>query len=247
MRSLPAGTAPIALLLAATTGVPAQAGPGAPAISAVTCGEIADAAPDYQAALVYYAAGYREGRNFGLAEADRVAATEADESAPASANRSETPIPAAPSSSERGVSATAAASSSAAEHTYAGSPQIVGGLTLQAQEIIAACGAAPDVLLTDIISNHGGATGFQGSPSAGGVPATAGTGPPASSSASPSGGGAPAGSSALSNSGADAVSSDLNAASGQLQQNLQSAPPVGATATPSPGATPAPGTGATTP
>jgi hypothetical protein len=247
MRLLPTGVCGAALLLAATPGALAQAGGGAPAIATVTCGDISDVPPDYQAALVYYAAGYREGVNFGLAAADRAASTASSEPAG--------PVAAAPSSSEApgsspGSSAGLSSSASAAKTSEAGAPKIVGGLTLQAQEIIDACGAAPDVLLTDIISNHGGATGFQGSPSAGGI--VAGGGGTATSSSPPTGASTQPGSSALSNSGTDAVSNDLNAAGGQFEQNLQSAPPIGGTATaPAPGTTaPAPGgtgAGTTTP
>ena len=221
MRVITASASAAVILLAGMT--PALPQESLLPIAQVTCGDIAKADPAYQAALVYYAAGYRDGVNYA-----RAASSEA---ALAGASSTSIPIetPSAPPS-ESSSSASAAQADSGAKSG------IVGGLTLQAQEVISACADSPDVLLTEIISNHGGARGVQAAPSAAGIPAasnpTAGanTDPSAAAAASaanpPLGGG---------QSGTSAIQNDLGAASMQLQQNLST--PPGA-ATPSPGTAP---------
>jgi hypothetical protein len=207
-------------------------------IATVTCGDIAGVPAAYQAALIFYAAGYRDGLDYARAVATTAAA------APST-------LPANPTISSEAAVASAPEASSADKanspaETTAGGTKIVGGLVLQVQDVVAACASAPRAFLSDIIANHGGARGPQGSPSAA-VPAvsTPGGGAPADS-----GGVAPASAApgvsqpapaTTTNSGTSAVSADLGAATQQLQQNL--APSVAPGATPPPGTTP----GATTP
>jgi hypothetical protein len=201
-------------------------------MATVTCGDLAKADPAYQAALVYYAAGYRDGVNYARA---------ATSDAALDASSSSIPVvtPSAPPSD----ASSATSSSASAEGTGTNSATI-GGLTLQAQEVITACAASPDVLLTEIISNHGGARGVQASPSAVGVPAA--SSPMAGASQDTSA--ASAASAANRPGGASAVQNDLGAASTQLQQNIGTPPGGAAPATPTiPGATGATATpGATT-
>jgi len=235
MRTLISGTSAAALLL--LSAAPALSQETLLPIANVTCGDLAKADPAYQAALVYYAAGYRDGVNYA-----RAAGSEA-----ALAGASSIPIetPSAPPS-EASSSASAPAGTASDSN-----PAIIGGLTLQAQEVITACAASPDVLLTEIVSNHGGARGVQAAPSAAGIPAA--SNPTAGANTDPS---AAAAASAANppidgaQGGTSAVQNDLGAASTQLQQNL-STPPGAATPAPGvaptiPGATGAPAPGAAT-
>jgi hypothetical protein len=105
-------------------------------ITKVTCGDIAALPPANQAALVYYAAGYTDGRNSKAAEA--------------------APVPnAAP------VATTPAGTA-------------VGGLTLDAQTVLAGCGASANALLVNIIVGGGGSAPTAGAGTAA-VPGVAGT------------------------------------------------------------------------
>lgn len=249
MRLVPVAISAIALGLFAAAGALSQSDSGAPAVAALTCGEIAEAPPAYQAALVYYAAGYRQGltyeRTVASAGPDPSSSLPVEAIGSAPAGSSELAGDGVSGSSSSAEAAPASASSQASSNAAA--PNVIAGLTLQAQDIITACSAAPDVLVTDIIANHGGATGFAGSPSAGGGQTTAGgTAVTTTQSSAPPAGALAGGSSAMTNSGTDAVSNDLNAASGQLQQNIQTSPPIGGgTTSPAPGTTTTPAPGAT--
>ena len=206
----------------------AQGGEDALPIASLTCADIAKVPATYQAALIYYAAGYRDGLDY--ARASLTVPTQASklpvEIAPPAASASSSEVPPA-----------ASASGSAA-----GKGDVVAGLTLQSADIVTACAAAPHAFLTDIISDHGGARGLIGAttpaPQTFTTPApasgAAGTTPPANGTASQ-----PA---AIDNSGAAAVSSDLGAAGQQLQRSTGGM----VTPQPIPGASPptATGTGA---
>ena len=218
-------------------------------IATVTCRDIAKVQPAYQAAVIYYAAGYRDGLDYGLsvqgvqtAQAQASAAI-ASPSAPAA---SSAPPPGATVDTNNGGS---------------NATGVVAGLTLQPQDIITACKAAPDVLLTDIIVNHGGATGMHGTPGgivsgpvSGAVVSNGSGDVPANSSggaASTTNGSRTAGTNSTTNSGAGAVNDDLNNAGAQNQQNI--AAPPGTATNPAAGKTPGAattgttGTGATSP
>jgi len=218
-------------------------------IATVTCRDIAKVQPAYQAAVIYYAAGYRDGLDYGLsvqgvqtAQAQASAAI-ASPSAPAA---SSAPPPGATVDTNNGGS---------------NATGVVAGLTLQPQDIITACKAAPDVLLTDIIVNHGGATGMHGTPGgivsgpvSGAVVSNGSGDVPANSSggaASTTNGSGTAGTNSTTNSGAGAVNDDLNNAGAQNQQNI--AAPPGTATNPAAGKTPGAattgttGTGATSP
>jgi hypothetical protein len=218
-------------------------------IATVTCRDIAKVQPAYQAAVIYYAAGYRDGLDYGLsvqgvqtAQAQASAAI-ASPSAPAA---SSAPPPGATVDTNNGGS---------------NATGVVAGLTLQPQDIITACKAAPDVLLTDIIANHGGATGMHGTPGgivsgpvSGAVVSNGSGDVPANSSggaASTTNGSGTAGTNSTTNSGAGAVNDDLNNAGAQNQQNI--AAPPGTATNPAAGKTPGAattgttGTGATSP
>lgn len=218
-------------------------------IATVTCRDIAKVQPAYQAAVIYYAAGYRDGLDYGLsvqgvqtAQAQASAAI-ASPSAPAA---SSAPPPGATVDTNNGGS---------------NATGVVAGLTLQPQDIITACKAAPDVLLTDIIVNHGGATGMHGTPGgivsgpvSGAVVSNGSGDVPANSSggaASTTNGSGTAGPNSTTNSGASAVNDDLNNAGAQNQQNI--AAPPGTATNPAAGKTPGAattgttGTGATSP
>jgi hypothetical protein len=221
MRTFVSGVSAAAMLL--LSAAPALPQETLLPIATVTCGDLAKADPAYQAALVYYAAGYRDGVNYA-----RAATSEA---ALADASSSSIPVvtPSAPPSD-----ASSATSSSASAEGGGTNSATIGGLTLQAQEVITACAASPDVLLTEIISNHGGARGVQASPSAVGVPAA--SSPMAGASQDTSA--ASAASAANPPGGASAVQNDLGAASTRLQQNIGTPPGGAAPATPIiPGAT----------
>ena len=218
-------------------------------IATVTCRDIAKVQPAYQAAVIYYAAGYRDGLDYGLsvqgvqtAQAQASAAI-ASPSAPAA---SSAPPPGATVDTNNGGS---------------NATGVVAGLTLQPQDIITACKAAPDVLLTDIIVNHGGATGMHGTPGgivsgpvSGAVVSNGSGDVPANSSggaASTTNGSGTAGPNSTTNSGASAVNNDLTNAGAQNQQNI--AAPPGTATNPAAGRTPGAattgttGTGATSP
>ena len=204
----------------------AQGGEDALPIASLTCADIAKVPADYQAALIYYAAGYRDGLDY--ARASLTVPTQARklplEIAPPAASASSSEVPPA-----------ASASGSAA-----GKGDVVAGLTLQSADIVTACAAAPHAFLTDIISDHGGARGLIGAttpaPQTFTTPApasgAAGTTPPANGTASQ-----PA---ATDNSGAAAVSSVLGAAGQQLQRSTGGM----VTPQPIPGASPPAATGA---
>ena len=203
----------------------AQGGEDALPIASLTCADIAKVPATYQAALIYYAAGYRDGLDY--ARASLTVPTQASklpvEIAPPAASASSSEVPPA-----------ASASGSAA-----GKGDVVAGLTLQSADIVTACAAAPHAFLTDIISDHGGARGLIGAttpaPQTFTTPApasgAAGTTPPANGTASQ-----PA---AIDNSGAAAVSSDLGAAGQQLQRSTGGM----VTPQPIPGASPPAATG----
>jgi len=243
---------PAALVAAAT---PAMAQSGLPQplpIATVTCSEIADVSPAYQAALIYYAAGYRQGVDYGLAVGGTVAASSAQPSGAAVAS--------APSSS---AGSTSSASSNPAAPAP-GSGDVVAGLTLQAQDIVTACRASPAALLTDIIVNHGGATGSGGTPGGivsgptSGAVVSNGSGdlPVNASGSTVTTGGAgtttgsgtgTAGTNSTTNSGIGAVTNDLNNAGAQNQKNIATPPgtvPGATTTNPAAGGTTT-GTGAT--
>ncbi len=122
-------------------------------IASVTCADLAKAAPAYQAALVFYAAGYRDGVDYANA---------ADSAPTPSVMPSSDITPAAPSSDD-GV-AEAAASVSQEMAADKGTGPAIGGLVLQAGDVIKSCDEAPNALLTDIVTNLGGARGPQGGP-----------------------------------------------------------------------------------
>jgi hypothetical protein len=222
----------------------AQGGEDALPIASLTCADIAKVPADYQAALIYYAAGYRDGLDY--ARASLTVPTQASKlpleiTAPAASSASSSEVPPA-------SSANAAAASSAEGDGNSGG-EVVAGLTLQSADIVTACAAAPHAFLTDIISDHGGARGLIGATTP--APQTFTTPAPANGAAGatlPANGTAsqPA---ATDNSGAAAVSSDLGAAGQQLQQNTggmvtpQSIPGASPPAATGPGA----GAGATSP
>ena len=116
----------------------AQGGEDALPIASLTCADIAKVPATYQAALIYYAAGYRDGLDY--ARASLTVPTQASklpvEIAPPAASASSSEVPPA-----------ASASGSAA-----GKGDVVAGLTLQSADIVTACAAAPHAFLTDIIS-----------------------------------------------------------------------------------------------
>jgi len=157
-----------ALLLAAGPAMPQSAQNGQPLpIATVTCADIANVPKAYQAALIYYAAGYRDGVDY--ARSTETTAVNAASQLPVEISPSSPSSEASASSAESSAqsSASSAASSSSAASGGSGTP-IVGGLVLQVQDVIAACTGAPQAFLTDIIADHGGARGYQGSPSASG-------------------------------------------------------------------------------
>ena len=217
-------------------------------IATVTCRDIAKVQPAYQAAVIYYAAGYRDGLDYGLSVQGVQTA------------RSSSALP----STDLGSAAPSAPAPGATVDTNNGGSNatgVVAGLTLQPQDIITACKAAPDVLLTDIIVNHGGATGMHGTPGgivsgpvSGAVVSNGSGDVPANSSggaASTTNGSGTAGPNSTTNSGASAVNNDLTNAGAQNQQNI--AAPPGTATNPAAGKTPGAattgttGTGATSP
>lgn len=211
-----------ALIVLAGAPALAQSGDDALPIASLTCADIAKVPATYQAALIYYAAGYRDGLDY--ARASLTVPTQASklpvEIAPPAASASSSEVP--PAASASGSAA------SSAEASGSGKGDVVAGLTLQSADIVTACAAAPHAFLTDIISDHGGARGLIGATTP--APQTFTTPAPASGAASTP---APAGGTssqpaATDNSGAAAVSSDLGAAGQQLQQS------TGGTVTPQP-------------
>lgn len=226
--ALAAGSA-VALLLIVVSAA-AQMSAQLP-IASVTCADLSSASAPYQAALVYYAAGYRDGVDYAMTLANT-----AGVQPPASALASAQTSAIAPLSS--GPSAVATASSASAPAPQ-GSAAVVGGLTLQAADVIKACAQSPNALLTDIIANRGGGRGLVGA-----TPAP--TGLTATSAAQP----APTGTTGMSiapetvpsNGGTTAVSNDLQGASQQLQQNVASSAIAPVSIAPTPAqTTPAPG------
>ncbi|HVY51039.1 MAG TPA: hypothetical protein VHA07_05700 [Devosia sp.] len=137
-----------ALVLTAALGaLPAMAqtaSGGAGSIATVTCGDIASLPVAYQAALIYYAAGYGD----GLAAAANGGLATGAASAPADAGAAANDASSA-SGSEASSSAGGGASGGA----------MIGGLGLQAQAIITACQADASALLTDVIAKNGGSAG----------------------------------------------------------------------------------------
>jgi hypothetical protein len=216
-----------------------------PAIAALRCSDIANADPAYQAALVYYAAGYRDGLDYAMALNTSVS-TQTSSALSAMASTPSSAVPAAPSfpgavAAEGNVaSEPPSAASSSAPASRTAFPAVLGGLVLQAQPVIDACKQSPNALLTDIIANRGGGTGFKGNHGGapGAAPAGTSTTLPATGGTTGAGSTAPAG--AASVGGPPAVSSDLQGASQQLQHSLSSG-------TPPPASAAAPATGASSP
>jgi hypothetical protein len=198
------------MLLAATATLLAAPSSGTDPIATVKCSDVATQPVPNQAALVYYAAGYRRGRG---------------ESVPAGASASTLVQP-------------------------------VGGLSLDAQAVLAACGTSPNALLVNVVATGGIAGGGAGTAAAATtIPAITSSQEPGTSSmpepdaVSNTGAGllAPTtpptpGAASTPPGGADAAASDLNAASQQLNTNLQtSILPVPVTPVqPAPVATPSP-------
>jgi hypothetical protein len=240
MRSAAIATSAALLLFSVGPAMPQSV--EAPAIAQLRCSDIVNADPAYQAALVYYAAGYRDGSDYAMALSN-TAGTQASSalSAMASDNVASVPAPSSASSSSASTPAGAARASASASAT-----PILGGLTLQAQVVINGCKQSPNALLTDIIANRGGGTGFKGTP--GGAPTATGGGAGGTTLPNPSGTTAASGATpgAASASGAaGVVSSVIEGASQQIQQGLSStAPPSPA---PSAAGTPAPAAGASSP
>jgi hypothetical protein len=147
MRNFLLGTTSALLVLAGNGVALSQSSQPASPITSVTCSQIATLPASTQAALIYYAAGYRDGQNGGqtYGSGDQVTGNS--------------------SSSSEGDSG-----SSAAANPPLVAP--VGGLTLDAQVIVIACGASADAKLVDVIGNNGGSgsTATQN----GGVSGTAG-------------------------------------------------------------------------
>src|SRR5690349_14237142 len=155
MKALPIA-ASAALLLTTGPAMPQSVAP--PAIANLRCSDIAKADPAYQAALVYYAAGYRDGVDYTMA----LNSTAANQASSAISAMATTPIASTPASSSDLASmaeTSNAGSSTASSAQSSNSTSTLGGLTLQAQDVIAACKSAPDALVTDIIANRGGGTG----------------------------------------------------------------------------------------
>lgn len=153
MHKLLIGTSS-AILLAASAASPAMAqatnttGPGS--IANVTCGDIASLPVAYQAALIYYAAGYQDGltaSTSGTGGASTSSSGDAAASASASAE-----LGSSAASGEMG-------SSAASSESTGGSGAMIGGLGLQAQDIVSACASSPTSLLTEVISSNGGSAG----------------------------------------------------------------------------------------
>ena len=239
-------------------------------IATVTCRDIAKVQLAYQAAVIYYAAGYRDGLDYGLS-VQGVQTARSSSALPSTDLGSA--APSAPSTQAQASAAIASPSAPAASSAPppgatvdtnnggSNATGVVAGLTLQPQDIITACKAAPDVLLTDIIVNHGGATGMHGTPGgivsgpvSGAVVSNGSGDVPANSSggaASTTNGSGTAGTNSTTNSGAGAVNDDLNNAGAQNQQNI--AAPPGTATNPAAGKTPGAattgttGTGATSP
>ena len=186
-------------------------------IASVTCDQIAKVPAAYQAALIYYAAGYRDGLDYARAEL----------TVPPPASSS-IPTEITPSAASTESSSASEQSSPSGEPTANADGQVIAGLTLQTEDIVTACAAAPHAFLTDIIADHGGARGVQGvtTPApqtiiASSAPATGGGGgiaPPVGASSAPAPG-------ATDTSGTAGVSADLGAASQQFQQNTTGTTP----------------------
>jgi hypothetical protein len=238
MRSAAIATSAALLLFSVGPAMPQSV--EAPAIAQLRCSDIVNVDPAYQAALVYYAAGYRDGSDYAMALSN-TAGTQASSALSAMASDNVASVPAPSSASSSSASTPAGAASTSASAT-----PILGGLTLQAQVVIDGCKQSPNALLTDIIANRGGGTGFKGTP--GGAPTATGGGAGGTTLPNPSGTTAASGATpgAASASGAaGVVSSVVEGASQQIQQGLSS------TAPPSPAAsaagTPAPAAGASSP
>ena len=235
MKALPIAASAALLLLAVGPAIPQSV--QAPAISTLRCSDIASADAAYQAALVYYAAGYRDGADYAMA-LNSTTANQASSALSAMASNQVASAPASGSATATGsgagsITASSAAAASTNASSSAAAAPILGGLTLQAQDVITACKSSPNALVTDIVANRGGGTGFKGTP--GGAPGAAAGGAGGTTLPNTSGGagGAAAGASgAATASGAGAtVSNIVQGVSQQIQQGISSTAPGGAGAT----------------
>lgn len=189
-----------------------------PEISALRCSDLSGADPAYQAALIYYAAGYRDGVDYAMALNSSVgsqasSAISALATIPSTPASGPPPLPGPVASTLGATSAPDSASASSA----APAGRVLGGLTLRAQDVLEGCATAPDALVTDIIANRGGGTGFRGTPGGTGAAAGAQSAVPAQPAATTSASVmAPAGSAAASGAGGIA-SSVIDSVSRQVQ------------------------------
>jgi hypothetical protein len=139
-RYIVAATSFVALL--AVVPALAQSGAGMAGnsqIGTLTCQDISGLSEANQAALIYYAAGYRD----GLADASNAGGDTGNTSDASSASD---------------------ATSSSASSTDTGSGNgstsgPLGGLALSATDVISACSSSPTMLLSDVIASNGGAMG----------------------------------------------------------------------------------------
>jgi hypothetical protein len=109
-------------------------------IGSLTCQDISGVSEANQAALIYYAAGYRD----GLADASNAT--------------SDTSGGADTSSASNSSSSSASSAETGSDAGLTNGP--LGGLALSASDIIAACSSSPTMLLSDVIASNGGAMGM---------------------------------------------------------------------------------------
>lgn len=151
-----------ALMLAAGAGAAlAQTSADNSAVDAVrspmelTCGELAELDEDDLRNLLYYAAGYaaRDARDAGSGSAASTAEGTIDSDASADAVATAGTAPATPLATT-GAENTEVATSAPALDTPASTLSPIGGVDINVEQFLAACGDAPEARLSDILKQQ---------------------------------------------------------------------------------------------
>lgn len=160
-----AGSA-LAMLSAGTAFGQSTTATGNSQIGSLTCGDIASLPLANQAALIYYAAGYRDGLVDGggtgpSGNGDAVRNTSEASGTPSSSamDMSGMSSSAADSGMSSAEGGSDTSSQSGASDSGAPDSGLVGGLGLDAQLVVTACTTSADALLTDVIGTSGGTSG----------------------------------------------------------------------------------------
>jgi hypothetical protein len=151
----------LAMLAAGTALGQSTTATGNSQIGSLTCGDIAALPIANQAALIYYAAGYRDGLVDGAGGGAMGSGSSTDASGSTTSMSSANDTSGVSSSAaDSGMSSAESGSGSTTQSGASGSDNgLVGGLGLDAQLVVTACATSADALLTDVIGTSGGTSG----------------------------------------------------------------------------------------